>query len=149
SPTTYALKNSAGDIHQLQSFNETRAMRVTPSSNVIVTALILEGLAPSGPGTVGGRIYDASTQALVASGDTNIGSIPGPKIEVAVAATLMAGKSYMVGFFVDAGGTSSADLYEPSVLPFTAGPFTVTAFGDVGPDAYPSVTNLAAPQMSI
>lgn len=147
--STFDLKSTAGIDWYSQSFNETRAIRVVPAIDVAVSALIIEGLNLNSPGTVGARIYDAETQGLLASANANVTVGAGVTVSVNIGATLIAAKSYMIGFFVDAGGSSSAHLFEPSVLPYAVGPFSISAIGEAGSDGYPASTNLVAPLISI
>jgi hypothetical protein len=133
-----------------QSFNETRALAMTPTSDALVSSLTLTGLNATGASaTVGARIYDAASHALVAEATAGIGPGTDETVSVTLGATLTGGTSYMVGFFVSDGQMASATLFQPTTLPYAAGPFTVTAIGDIAADAYPSNVNEYAPLVTI
>jgi hypothetical protein len=137
-------------LMQPQSFNETRALEITPTATVTVGSMVLAGLDLGVPGMVGARIYDAATQALVASGEASAGPGSNLTITVTISATLAAGKSYWAGFFVSDGGNGgSAQIYQNLMLPYTVGPFSVVAIGEGGGDVYPANVNIFAPQVTI
>jgi hypothetical protein len=133
-----------------QSFNETRALAITPAADALVSSMTLTGLNATGASaTVGARIYDAASHALVAEATAGIGPGSNETVAVTLGATLTAGTSYMVGFFVSDGQMASATLFQPTTVPYSAGPFTITALGDIAADAYPSNVNEYAPLVTI
>jgi hypothetical protein len=148
-----------------QSFNETRAVDVTVlgSSNRIVEKLILKGLNISVGATsalVGARIYDSSTQALVGSSDVTVaGGSADMTVTVVLSATLEAGKSYRIGFYVETTPLWQANgkLYRPdefsspySPMPYAenSGVFRINS-AHSGVDSYPNIPNISIPQMTI
>jgi len=149
-PKLTDLTAAGGVLMNGQSFNETRALEVTPvGADAIVSQLILDGLNVPNGGKVGARIYAVSSQSLIASGDVNVGSGANQQVIVNVAATLAAGKSYMVGFFVEAAQTASATLFLPSSLPYSSGAFNVSAIRELAADGYPVNVNQGAPKVTI
>src|SRR5262245_21277513 len=81
-----------------QSFNETRGVDVTvlPGPAVTVAAMRLDALFGGGAisAFVGARIYDSTSQALLASGDVTITS--GNSATVPISMILVPGSSYRV-----------------------------------------------------
>jgi hypothetical protein len=119
-------------------------MGLTPQT---VSAMTLAGLYVDFAGTLGARIYDASTQALVASGSMPVSPGSNEQVSVPISATLMPLQKYMVAFYVsDNGNGGSGTLYQLS-LPYNVGPFTVSAIGESPSDAYPSNQNIYAPNI--
>jgi hypothetical protein len=93
-----------GVPHNGQSFNETRTVEVTVlgQSNRIVESLELRGLIISSPtATVGARIYDSATQALIASANVTQTTGTDITVNIPVSAVLTAGKKYRIGFYVE------------------------------------------------
>jgi hypothetical protein len=142
------LVDTSGTPWGGQSFNETRALEITPNVDATVSALVLNGLNASGPGLVGARIYNATTQALVASADTTVESGTDLQVEVSITANLAAGTTYSVGFYVNTGN-ASGNFLEPSSFPYTVGLFQVSGIGESGSDDYPSNMNIFAPRITI
>ena len=134
-----------------QSFNETRGIVVTPAADdVTVSAMRLDALYLELDGTVGARIYDATTHALIASQDVSVSAGANLTVDVSISATLRAGFSYVLAFFVSDGGSGgSAVGILPTSLPYAVGPFTVTGLNESSFDAFPQNWNLEAPQITV
>jgi parallel beta-helix repeat protein len=151
---------SAGGTMDGQSFNETRAadVKVLAAGPLTVSSMTLSRLNIGGSATsatVGARIYDSSSQALVASGDVTVN--PGSQLTVTIpiAATLASGATYRVGFYVQTTPSSggSGTVFLATSFPYTeaTGRFQIVAAWDSSPagDAFPATTNTALPQMTI
>jgi len=157
--TITLTSGTTGTLFPSQSFNETRGVDVTvsPGPGVSVTAMTLEGLQ-TGPGTptfVGARIYDSSA-ALVASGGTTV--TLGGTVTVPISATLAAGASYRVCFFVETTPTGGASgiLFDPNPpssggFPYTeaTGQLTINSAHSFPADTYPTFANIFVPQIEL
>ena len=144
--------NASGSLNSVpQSYNETRGLeiKVVSGAAVKVGALTLDGLDLGSAGTVGARLYDVSTHALVASASVAAGPGSNLHVPVSLTATLAAGKSYYAAFFVSDANGGSGVIYENVVLPYAAGPFSVVAIGESASDAYPANMNIFAPQITV
>ena len=153
---------STGILHPGQSFNETRAVDVTVlgSTNRIVENLALKGLNPGTlSATVGARIYDSTTQALIASANITVsGGGSNLTLTVPLSATLVSGQNYRIGFYVETNPLwqASGNLFVPfsslqNQVPYTedTGVFRINSAHAIGSDGYPANPNLATPQMTI
>jgi hypothetical protein len=137
-----------------QSYNETRAADVTVLSgtNLFVESMTLDGFNFYGTSALlGARIYDTSTQSLIASADVRIYSV-GP-VTVPISATLDSGGEYRVGFFAITTPLYRGDgtFFIPGSLPYTdaTGLLRINAAWEAPTDSFPSNTNLAVPQVSL
>ena len=153
---------SPGQIRNGQSYNETRAVDVTllGTSDRIVEELILEGLNAAAPVTVGARIYNGATQALVASAEIGLGTGSNMTVTVPITATLRAGNSYRIGFYVETNprGRASGNMWASDNFSSLGGPipynedsgvFRVNSAHSIGSDAFPANPNIFAPQLTI
>lgn len=153
---------SPGSIHQGQSFNETRAVDVTllGGSDRIVYELTLRGLNAFAPALVGARIYNSATQALISSSDVNLLAGSDMTATISMAATLAAGQSYRIGFYVetDPPWQASGQLFKPDAfsslgnpMPYTegSGVFQINSAHAISSDSFPANPSIATPQMTI
>ena len=141
-----------------QSYNETRAVDVTvlTPASLAVDRLTLDGYRLlGGSALVGARIYASSSQALVSTSQDV--SITGPSVDVPivipVTATLVAGGSYRIGFYVigNPPALSSADVFEPASFPYSdqSGRFRINSAHAVAGDAFPQGPNTFAPRVTV
>ncbi len=74
-------------------------------------------------------------------------------VTIPVTATLAAGTSYRIGFYVETTPLSAASgaLFQPGAFPYVedAGVFRINSAHAVGANAFPANPNLFAPQMTI
>ena len=156
---------SAGTLMDSQSFNETRAadIKVLTPGPLTVSSMTLSGLNVVGSSaTVGARIYDSSSGALVTSGNATVNAGSQQTITIPIAGTLASGATYRVGFYVQTapstGGGSGTILVVngatlTSFTPYTesTGRFQIVAAWDSSPsgDVFPTTVNTALPQMTI
>ena len=155
--TVYLDSGSSGSLTGVpQSYNETRAVDVTVLSGVdlLVESMTLDGFDGSGiatSATLGARIYDTSTQLLIASANVTVSSV-GP-VTVPISATLVSGDDYRVGFFAvtTPPNNGEATLFEPASFPYieTTGLFRINGAYDVATDSFPSNVNIFEPQVSL
>ncbi len=95
---------TTGTLLAGQSFNETRAVdvKVVLAVGLQVQSMSLQEFnIVTGTGTVGARIYDSSTQALIAEADQTVGQGFNQNVTIPLSATLFSGKTYRVGFYID------------------------------------------------
>jgi hypothetical protein len=100
---------------------------------------------------VGARIYDTSTQALVASAGVTVNTV-GP-VTVPISATLVSGDDYRMGFYAATTplNNGEATLFLPVGFPYTetSGLFRINGAYDIATDSFPSNTNEFEPQVSL
>ncbi len=102
--------------YSMANSNRSADITVIGGSNLYVQAMTLvQANVGGGPLPVGARIYDSAGQ-LVASADTTAFQT-GP-VEIPISATLHAGSSYRVGFFLLGSTASTGDAFLPSALPY-------------------------------
>jgi hypothetical protein len=155
-------EGTTGTIHPGQSFNETRAVSVTVlgGTDRIVESLTLKGLNAGATAQVGARIYDGTTQMLIASSDVTVSAGSNITVTIPVTATLVSGRSYRIGFYVQTNPLwqASGNLFLPdafsnlySPIPYTesTGIFQIQSAHAIGSDSFPSNPNVATPQMLI
>lgn len=156
---------TSGSMMQGQSYNETRAVRVTllASSPRIVEKLVLKGLNvpnSSDSARVGARIYEDASQGLIGSGSATVASGMNQTVEVPVVATLQPGATYRIGFYVETNPPSQGsgnffipsgftDLQNETPYSESTGLFRVNSAHAVASDSFPTNPNLAVPQMTI
>ncbi|MEQ1803486.1 MAG: thrombospondin type 3 repeat-containing protein [Gammaproteobacteria bacterium] len=134
-----------------QSFSgETRAANVTVlgPSNLVVSSMTLNLVdIQAGTATIGARIYNATTQALVASADVMPAVANNQSVTIPISATLIAGQSYRLGFFVGAGAGNSADMFDPIPASYTEanGLLQITGAHSAGGDVFPNLSNIFIP----
>jgi parallel beta-helix repeat protein len=160
--TVNLTPTSAGATMAGQSFNETRAgdVKVLTTGPLTVSSMTLSGLDIVGSSatsaTVGARIYDTNSQALVGSGNVNVNAGSQLTVTIPIAATLASGATYRVGFYVQtapSAGGGSGTVFLATSFPYTepTGRFQIVAAWDSSPsgDVFPTTTNSALPQMTI
>jgi hypothetical protein len=138
-----------------QSYNETRAADVTvlSAANLLVESMTLEGFDGSGIATsadLGARIYDTSSQALIASNDVTISSFGGP-VTVPISATLVSNHEYRVAFFAATTppNQGEATLFQPVSFPYIESTHSLLINGayDIAADSFPSNSNIFVPHV--
>jgi len=143
-----------------QSFNETRGVDVTVSGggDEGVQSMTLKGLYIStASALVGARIYNSGTSSLVASADTAVTTGSNLTVTVPLSATLTAGASYRLSFFVSAGGFGgSGIMFDPNPpslggFPYTesTGTLTINQAYSTSSDAFPANANIFVPQITL
>jgi hypothetical protein len=144
-----------------QSFNETRAADVTVlgAANLNLQSMTLrEFNVVTGPGgTLGARVYDASSGTLLALGSAAVGAGFDQTLTIPIAATLVAGHTYRVGFFLDvegdAGSADGLDVSPPGLglTPYaeSTGLLLVSGTFATGSDSFPSTANGLLPLMTL
>jgi hypothetical protein len=152
---------AAGTTFLNQSFNETRAADVkvlSPLDLSIANMTLREfNVGPGASGTLGARIYDSVSGALLSSGSAAVAAGANQSLTVLVTATLATGHTYRVGFFLDVGGSAgSGDFIDvnPPGLPITAydenaGLFQITGTFQGLADSFPTNTNFGLPFISL
>lgn len=155
---------TTGSIIDGQSFNETRAVGVTLLGNInrVTETITLKGLNIRGDSSalIGVRIYDTSTKALIASNNAAINPGINLSVTIPLSTTLVAGKTYTIGFYVQTtpswGGSGS--FYLPNTFLNinnqiayyeTSGIFKINSALSVASDSYPEYSNQAVPQITI
>ena len=134
-------------------------MIVVSGGDQEVMSLTLENFdIISGTGTVGARIYDSGTGALIVSADQAVGSGFDQSVTIPISATLVSGKTYRVGFIIvtDILSQGSGDLidaapngYDISAYLDPTGSLQVTQAYSIGADAFPTNKNSMVPMISI
>jgi PEP-CTERM motif len=155
--TIYLDSGSSGSLTGVpQSYNETRAVDVTVLSgaDLLVESMTLAGFDGSGIATsavLGARIYDTSTQSLIASADVTVSSA-GP-VTVPISATLVPGGDYRVGFYAvtTPPNNGEATLFDPAGFPYTetSGLLRINGAYDIATDSFPAYSNIFEPQVSL
>jgi hypothetical protein len=145
-----------------QSYNETRAADVTVLSGtpLQVESMTLAGFYWNnwvGSAVVGARIYDASTQQLIASATVTESSVG--TVTVPISATLVPGGDYRVGVFAATsppnGGKGTFFLpngENPWLIPYTEadGLLRINGAYDIGlSDSFPAFQSEDVPQVSL
>jgi hypothetical protein len=154
STTSVDLATGPGSTLLGQSFNETRGVDVTllTSQNQLLSTLTLRGLNLDLPGgTVGARVYDSVTQALLASGNLPVSPGTGLTVTIPVSIVLKAGATYRLSFFVSDGSNGgSGDGFIPSALPYVeaTGTLRVLHAYDSAMDVFPATTNTLVPRIT-
>jgi len=144
--TSVDLTSGVGGIFTPgQSYNETRAADVTVLSalNLDVSFMTLSGIDGSGLATA--VIYDANSQALIASAQ---GNLTGGTITLPISATLLSGHEYRIGF---SGNLGDGTDFIPVVLPYTesSGLFQINGCWDGEVGGFPSIPNLSEPLVTM
>jgi hypothetical protein len=142
-----------GGIMPGQSFNETRGVDATllTSQNQLLSSLTLRGLNLGfAGGTVGARVYDSATQALLASGNLSVSPGTGLTVTIPVSVVLKAGATYRLSFFVSDSNGGSGDGFVPTTLPYVeaTGTFRVLHGYESLIDAFPANNNAEIPQIT-
>ena len=143
-----------------QSFNETRGVdvAVVGLDSLLVSSMTLDEFnIVSGTGTVGARIYDTASGVLLASADQAVGPGFDQSVTIPISALLLAGQTYRVGFFIDAGGTQgSGDGFDASppgldILDYVdaTGSLLVSQAFQSGSDAFPTTLNGLVPFITL
>ena len=140
-----------------QSFNETRGVTATPAVNLQLLSMTLGrfdlGISPDG--TVGARVYDDATQALIASQDQTVPAGSDQSVTIPIVVTLIAGEAYRFAFFVSSGSNGGAgDLFDPDpptlfAFSYLSGPFQLTGAWATPSDAFPNTQNTSLPFMTL
>src|SRR5262249_37331213 len=152
------VSGATGTAIQGQSYNESRAVDITvlSSSDLAVERMVLDGylLGAGCTAVVGARIYDSSTTALASTSSVVNRLLPSTAIPISipVSATLVSGRNYRIGFYAmgNPQSGSSGNFFLPC-FPYieSTGLFRINSGWDVGADAFPQITNLAAPRVTI
>jgi hypothetical protein len=146
--------------------NETRAVTVAliGSADRKLTKLVLRALSLSSSGRLGARIYDATTHARIAAADVTTVAGSNQVVEIPVSATLTAGKTYRIGFYVETlpQTLQSLQFFHPSgfvsltsMTPYVdaSGGFSIRSANASAPiannDTFPADLNVLVPQMTI
>ncbi len=143
-----------------QSFNETRGVDVTVAGlgSLLVSSMTLDEFnIVSGTGTVGARIYDTGSGILLASADLAVGSGFDQSVTIPISVLLLAGQTYRVGFFIEAGGTQgSGDGFDATpagldILDYldATGSLLVSQAFQSGSDAFPTNLNSLVPFITL
>lgn len=143
-----------------QSFNETRGVDVTVVGlgSLLVSSMTLDEFnIVSGTGTVGARVYETGSGSLLASADLAVGSGFDQSATIPISAVLLAGQTYRVGFFIDAGGTQgSGDGFDATpagldILDYVdaTGSLLVSQAFQSGSDAFPTNVNSFVPFITL
>jgi PEP-CTERM motif len=139
-----------------QSYNETRAVDVSVLSgaDLLVHSMTLAGFDGSGiatSATLGARIYDTLSQALIASANVTISAV-GP-VTIPISATLVSGAEYRIGFFAATTPPNNGEgtLFQPSGFPHTetTGLLRINGAFDIATDSFPANSNIFEPQVSL
>jgi hypothetical protein len=142
-----------------QSFNETRGVDVTVlGSSLLMSAMTLDEFnIVSGTGTVGARIYDSDTGIFLAGASQPVGPGFNQSVTIPISLLLLAGETYRVGFFIEAGGTQgSGDGFDPTpagldILDYldSTGSLLMSQAFQSGSDAFPTNLNSFVPFITI
>ena len=101
-----------------QSFNETRGADVTiltPDAQSLSEMELQSFNVLAASGTLGARVYDQNTHVLIAAADRAVSSGNNQTLSIPIAATLLAGHTYRICFFVDVGGFGgSGTMFDPA-----------------------------------
>lgn len=135
-----------------QSYNETRAVDVTVLSplNLAVSSMTLSGI--NGTGTAEAEIYNAQTQALIASAT---GTLTGGTITLPISATLISGDEYRIGFYGILGSGNGFipngwTLSHESPYADSTGLLQInSAWDDTTGNGFPSIPNLEVPLVTL
>lgn len=151
---------TAGSYMSDQSYNETHAADVTvlAGTDLLVESMTLAGFSygPSTSAVVGARIYNTSTQQLIAS--ANVTDSSGGSVTVPISAILVPGGDYRVGFFAATtppkGGQGTfflPDGENPWLTPYTeaGGLLRINGAYDIEPDSFPANLSEAVPQVTL
>ena len=149
--TINVASGTSGSATLGQSYNELRAVDVTVLSplNLAVSSMTLSGI--NGSGTAEAEIFDAHTQALIASAQ---GTLTGGTITLPVSATLVSGDEYRIGFF---GILGSGNGFIPSgwtighESPYmeSTGLLQINSAWDTPVNGFPSEPNLEVPLITM
>jgi hypothetical protein len=120
---------TSGTFQGGQSFNETRGVDfvVNPlCNNLVVRSMRLDTLTIStASATVAARIYDSSSNLLLASAQTTVGIGAGQIVTLPISAVLSIGGHYRACFFVDASGFGgSSTMFDPAPPSIGGFPYT-------------------------
>jgi hypothetical protein len=150
---------TSGTTSFFQSFNETRGATVTVlnSADLHLEAMVLKSFnVISTPASLGARVYDESSHALLASQDISVPSGNGQSASVPISATLVSGHSYRVCFFLSADNTGSCTMFDPNPAGFGGIPYTdatgtmrIEGLWDGAADAFPTLASTALPIMAL
>lgn len=144
-----------------QSFNETRGVDVTVNpgcGDLVLNAMTLHGLfISSASATVGARVYDSNTTALIASAETTVSNGSNLSVTLPLSATLAVGSDYRLSFFVDAGGIGGGGTMfdpDPSGLggfPYTdaTGTLDINQAYSIASDSFPTNPNIFVPLITL
>jgi len=147
---------TTGSIISGQSFNgENRAADVTVLGvgNQIVSSMTVTGVNTfDSSASVVAHIYDDSTSTAIATASVVVPVGTNQTITIPISATLIAGNSYRLAFFVPSTTSGNdAALFQPTAFGYTEsqGLFRVNGGFDTFPtDVFPTGTNIFIPQIS-
>lgn len=143
-----------------QSYNETRAVDVTVLSDLdfCITSMTLRGLGigSATSATVGARVYNSNDTSLIAKASVTVFS--GGTVTVPIAATLVSGGNYRIGFYVETSPRSQGNgiLFDPDPPDLGGFPYT-EATGllrlnnaySIASDTFPANWNIYEPQLEL
>lgn len=137
-----------GTLFGNQSFNgETRTAQVTVlgATNLAVSSMTLNLFdIRTGTATMGARIYN-TTGTLLAFADITPTVVDNQSVTIPISATLIAGNSYRLGFFISSssGSSNNVDQFVPNSFPYTEtnGLFQITGAFQKGGDVFPTLTS--------
>jgi hypothetical protein len=163
SGTTLDLTSgTTGTVFFNQSFNsETRGVDVTVlgASNLNVISMTLKEFNITKPGhlRMGARIYQ-STGSLLASADATVPSGFDQSVTIPISATLIAGNSYRLAFFIPEGppGGNSGDMFDPDPREDFGSPYNelngflrINAAYSIIADEFPALPNIFVPMIVV
>jgi hypothetical protein len=157
--TVDLTSGTSGSLVFGQSFNETRGVAVTVqgASDLGLTSMTLRGLTITSPSaTVGARVYQNSTQALIASADVAVSTGSFQDVTVPITAVLTAGRTYRLCFTVITDpGSGSGIVFDPNPpgtggFPYTesTGLLVVVQAYSTANDEFPNIQNIFVPRIS-
>jgi len=134
-----------------QSFNETRGVTATPGVNLELLSMTLRDFDIGVSSVVGARVYNDSTQALIATQDQLAPAASDQTVTIPILVALVAGQAYRFAFFVDDGSGDMFDPDPPNLAGFlySTGPFQVSAAWSIASDAFPTLTNTFVPHITL
>ncbi len=153
---------ATGTVRFNQSFNETRAIEVEVESETDLqvrwmTLYEFNVVGETGGGTLGARIYDNSG-TLLASADAPISGGFNQSLTIPITATLIAGASYRIGFYLStftgsAGSGDFLDVDPPglSLTPYVepTGSFRIIQAWSIRFDSFPTNRNSFLPLVAV
>ena len=108
------------------------------------------------PITLGARIYDSSTTALLASADKTLATGSGQSVTIPILATLRVGNDYRVAFFLDTVGGGTTSLFDPGPAGAEGFPYEDATLAveinqaySISSDSFPSNVNFFMPQIML
>ena len=143
-----------------QGGDETRGIDLTVNAgcgDLRIVSMTLDGVNVTGSSaTLGARIYDSSTTALLASADKTLSTGSVQSVTVPILATLRVGNDYRVAFFLDTVGGGTTSLFDPDPAGVEGFPYEdatraveVNQAYSISSDSFPSNVNFFVPQITL